>query len=272
MGAMAADSADKAVSLEDIRWRIDAIDSEILRLVDERSGLATQVAAAKRAALAPGEAQPFGLRPVREAEIMRTLLGKPREHASDALIVRLWRDLMGDNLTRQGRFRIAFCPGADPARMMDLTRLRFGGAPHILSCPKAADAVANARTTGTVAVLPLSEPGGWGRLLAEPKVRVFAALPDLAQLGPPYALAAAVVAVEPTGRDETFWATDAGGPAERVIETLARDGVAASLLTEGGGLRLFSLAGFYQSDDPRLARAPGALSGVIGAAPTALDL
>ncbi len=269
---MPANSADKAVSLEDIRWRIDAIDSEILRLVDERSGLAAQVAAAKRAETPPGAAQPFGLRPGREASVMRGLLGKPREHASDALIIRLWRDLMGDNLARQGRYRIAFCPGADPARMMELTRLRFGGAPHILNCPKPADAVANARTTGTVAVLPLSEPGGWGRLLAEPRVKVFAALPDMAALGPPYALAAGLVDVEPTGSDETYWATDAGGPVDRVIAALAADGVAASLLAEGGGLRLFSLAGFYQSDDPRLARAPGKLSGVIGAAPTPLDL
>ncbi len=46
---MAADSADKAASLEEIRWRIDAIDSELLRLIDERSGLAGQVAAAKKA-------------------------------------------------------------------------------------------------------------------------------------------------------------------------------------------------------------------------------
>ena len=33
---MADDSADKAASLDDIRWRIDAIDAELLRLVDER--------------------------------------------------------------------------------------------------------------------------------------------------------------------------------------------------------------------------------------------
>jgi hypothetical protein len=39
-----------------------------------------------------------------------------------------------------------------------------------------------------------------------------------------------------------------------------------------GGLSLFALAGFYQRDDARLARAPGRLSGVIGAAPEPFDV
>ena len=134
------------------------------------------------------------------------------------------------------------------------------------------DAVAAARTSGTVAVLPLSEAGGWARLLAEPKVRVFASLPCMAPLGPHYALAAAMVEIEPTGADETFWVTDAGGSATAVESALAADGVAASLLAEGGGLRLFALAGFYQEGDERLMRAPGSLSGVIGAAAAPLDL
>ena len=35
---------------------------------------------------------------------------------------------------------------------------------------------------------------------------------------------------------------------------------------------LFSLSGFFQSDDARLARAPGQLTGVIGAAPEQFDV
>ncbi len=269
---MPADSADKAASLEDIRWRIDAIDAEILRLVDERSGLAGKVALAKRAELKPGEALPFGLRPGREAQVLRSLLAKSRDHASDALIVRLWRDLMGDNLTRQGGFRIALCPGRDPGRMMELTRLRFGGAPTILPFVQPEQALAAARTSGTVAVLPLSEPGGWARLLAEPRIKVFASLPCFTALGPPFALAAAMVDIEPTGSDETFWVTDVTGSLSVIEDMLARDGIAASLLAEGGGLRLFALAGFYQADDPRILRAPGSLTGIIGAAPAPLDV
>jgi hypothetical protein len=48
--------------------------------------------------------------------------------------------------------------------------------------------------------------------------------------------------------------------------------VAATPLAEAGGLKLFVLAGYYQAEDERLARAPGRLSGVIGAAPAPLDV
>ena len=41
--------------------------------------------------------------------------------------------------------------------------------------------------------------------------------------------------------------------------------MAAELLGDAGGLRLFELVGYYQSSDERLARAPGRLTGVIGA-------
>ena len=85
-------------------------------------------------------------------------------------------------------------------------------------------------------------------------------------------LAVAEVAVEPSGSDETFWVTDADPPAETLVQALGRDGVAACLVRAAGGLKLFKLAGFYRSDDPRLARAPGRLSGVIGAAPTPFDV
>ena len=43
-------------------------------------------------------------------------------------------------------------------------------------------------------------------------------------------------------------------------------------MAEAGGLKLFLLSGFYQAGDTRLARAPGKLSGVIGAAPQPLDV
>src|SRR5688572_25118441 len=99
-------AADKAPgpSLEAVRTRIDAIDTELLRLVDERAALARAVAEAKAAA---GDAGRFGLRPAREAEILRRLIASERDAASPALLVRIWRELIGDSLARQGPFHIA---------------------------------------------------------------------------------------------------------------------------------------------------------------------
>jgi chorismate mutase len=270
------DDLDKpGPSLDAVRARIDAIDSELLRLVDERASLAKAVAAAKRAA---GDGDKFGLRPVREAQLLRRLLATPKDPksgqgASAALTVRLWRELISDSLAQQGPFHLAVWGGPDPGRAVELARLRFGAAPPMRQLAQPQDAIAAAKTPWGVGVLALvPDNGWWGRLLAEPKLRVFAAMPCLTAWGPLGALAVAEIDVEPSGADETYWVTDAAEPAAQITEALSRDGVAAHLLSFGGGLKLFALAGFYQREDARLARAPGRLSGVIGAAPVTFDL
>jgi len=268
--AQAKPSAAATPSLDEVRARIDAVDAELLRLIDERAGLASAVAAAKAAA---GDAGRFGLRPGREAMLLRKLLAKPRGSASASLVVRIWRELMGASLAAQGPFHLAVWGGRDPARAAELARLRFGAAPALRSLPKPEDVLASAKTLGGVAVLALTpDSAWWGRLLAEPQLKVFAALPCLAAWGPMSALAVAEVEVEPTGDDRTFWVTDAAEPGPAIEEALSRDGVAATLLLASGGLKLFVLAGYYQANDARLARAPGRLSGVIGAAPGPLDV
>ncbi len=261
---------DPRPTLAAVRARIDQVDSALLALVEERSELASAVAAAKAA---QGEGGRFGLRPAREAQVLRQLLSRPRKAASTPLVVRIWRELMAESLSLQGPFHLAVWSGADLARTVELARLRFGAAPSLTHSATAEAALASARTLGGVSVLALSRDSAWwGRLLAEPRLRVFSTLPCLTAWGPMSALAVAEVPIEPSGSDETFWVTDATGPAEGVVHALARDGVAACQVAAAGGLRLFKLAGFYQGDDARLARAPGRLTGVIGAAPTPFDV
>lgn len=257
-------------SLDEVRARIDGIDGELLRLLDERAALAGAVAAAKRAADPAGG---FGLRPERETQVIRALLARPRRAASAALVLRLWRELMAESLAGQGPFHLSVWGGRDPARAAELARLRFGAAPPLRMADRPQAAVAAAREPGGVAVLAL-EPGTawWGRLLAEPRLRVFAALPELTAWGAPAALAVAAVPVGPTGGDQTYWVTEAAGRAEETEAALGALGLAGRLLSEGGGLRLFALAGYVQPEDERLARAPGRLHGVIGSAPLPFDL
>lgn len=267
---MSEAKAGSAPSLEAVRQRIDALDTELLRLVDERASLARIVAEAKRAA---GDGEKFALRPAREAQILRRLIGSERQAANPSLIVRIWRELIGDSLSVQGPFHINVWGGKDPGRAVELARHRFGAAPPLRQVAKPEEAIAQARTPGGVAVCAIAPDNAWwGRLLAEPHAKVFAALPCLAAWGPMSVLAVAAVDVEPTGDDRTFWVTDATGPTSAIEDALGRDGVAAELLAEAGGLKLFVLAGFYQRGDERLARAPGSLSGIIGAAPAPLDV
>ena len=261
---------DPRPSLNAVRVRIDQVDDALLKLVEERAELAADVAAAKAAR---GDGGRFGLRPAREAQVLRRLLAEPHKAAKTALIVRIWREMMGDSLALQGPFSLTCWGDGELARTVELARLRFGVAPSLGHAKTPEEAIAAARTLGGVGVLALSpDQPWWGRILAEPKVRVFSALPCLKAWGPMSALAVADAPIEPSGSDDTFWVTDAPGAAQPIIEALAKDGVAACQVASSRGLKLFKLAGFYQSDDARLARAPGRLSGVIGAAPTPLDV
>lgn len=266
---MGKDAPTSPLSLDAVRARIDAVDAELLALIGERAALARAVAEAKTAA---GDGGKFGLRPAREAQIMRRLLKDRDPAASAALVVRIWREIIGDSLGQQGPFHLSVWGGKLESRAVELARLRFGVAPKLVTAARPEDALAAAKTPGGVGVLALTpDSSWWGRLLAEPTLKVFATLPCLAAWGPTMAVAVAQVEVAPTGADQTLWVTDAPDIG-KTIEALSRDGVAGGPLAQHGGLTLYALAGYYQHHDARLARAPGRLHGVIGAAPEPFDL
>jgi chorismate mutase len=262
----------KTPSLDQVRARIDAVDAELLRLIDERAALAEAVQKAKRDA---GQGDRFGLRPARETQVLHRLLAMTRKAADAGLVVRLWREIMGHNLNRQGAFHVAAWGGrTGAARITELARQRFGQSVYLRMVDKPEMLLSQAKNPGGVGVgLLTNDSAWWARLLVEPKLTAFAVLPCLATWGAPEALAVAEVEMEPSGTaDETLWVTDSSKQPWEIEIDLSRDGVAARLLTEANGLKLFSLAGFYMKTDERLARAPGRLTGVIGAAPAPFDL
>jgi chorismate mutase len=262
----------KTLSLEDIRAKLDAIDTQILKLVDDRAKLSSDVADAKRAM---GDGDKFALRPGRESQILRRLLGLDRQAASASLVVRIWREIIGANLYNQTPFHIAAWGGArSSARVTELARQRFGAAPALILVDEPEQAISTAKGSGGVAVLAL-ESGSWwwGKLLLDPTMAVIGILPEVTAWGQPAALAVAQVTLEPSGPgDETLWVTDSAKSAFDIEIQMSQDGVGGRLLAEAGGLKLFALSGFYQRDDERLARAPGRMTGVIGVAPGPFDL
>ena len=129
-----------------------------------------------------------------------------------------------------------------------------------------ADAALTATEGGARALIDLGARPWWGKLLARPALRVVAALPDDPD-GLPRALMIAREPGGPTGDDRTFWVTDSAAPDARIVEALTGCGLAARPLAASAGLKLFMLAGYVQAEDGRLPAAPGALKGVIGAAP-----
>ncbi len=257
--------------LEAVRARIDELDAELLKLVDERSALAHRVGEIKREA---GTAiDHLAIRPAREAQLIRALLKVERGSARPEMVVRIWRELIGEAVSIQGPFHLTVWGERNPARIADLARMRFGGAPHLSMVSDPDAALAAARRPGGVAVLALDYGNRWwGRLLAEPKLNIFASLPCMLSWGPQAAFAVGAVEPEPSGLDETFWVTDAPDSPVKIEAALEREGVAARLIMEAGGLKLFGLPGYFQRHDERLARAPGRLTGVIGSAPAPFDL
>ncbi|CAN5302741.1 chorismate mutase [soil metagenome] len=141
---------------------------------------------------------------------------------------------------------------------------RYGLPVRTVAEPDAALAEALA---GARAVIDIAAPKPWwGRLLARPELQVIAALPD-DTLGLPRALVVSKETGGPTGDDRTFWVTDSALPETKLVQALAATGLVGHPLIASGGLKLVVLAGYVQGQDGRLSAAPGALKGVIGAAP-----
>ena len=262
-------------TLSQLRVEIDALDAELLRLIDARAALGRDIGEAK--VREGGDTSGSLLRPDREAMLLRKLIATPRQAASKDVIVRIWRELISENLRIQGEggqgqvkggLHLNLSAAEHSQEVLVWARERFGFAPSYGFVNDAAAAIAAARDPRHIAVLGLDPRGGawWARLLAERSVRVIAALPELGQARP-HALACAAIAPEPTGDDVTFWVSDAAASENKLIETLGQRGLAVEWLCSAQGLKLFSIMGYVQENDERLGGSLGSLSGVIGAAP-----
>ena len=93
----------KSAALADSRGRIDAIDTEIQRLIGERARIAQTVGRSKRAA---GTAEFY--RPEREAEVLRQVVARNEGPLTDEEMVRLFREIMSACLAQQEPLKIGF--------------------------------------------------------------------------------------------------------------------------------------------------------------------
>jgi chorismate mutase/prephenate dehydratase len=101
----AAASPAPAVSLAEIRGRIDAVDRELQDLISERARLAQVVGVTKRAS---GTPTVEFYRPEREAEVLQSVVDRNRGPLADEEMVRLFREIMSACLAQQQPLKIAF--------------------------------------------------------------------------------------------------------------------------------------------------------------------
>src|SRR5580704_9002715 len=90
--------------LDAVRRRIDAVDVEIHRLINERARLAQQVGISKSAT---GRTVDF-YRPEREAQVLRLARERNTGPLQDAEVLRLFREIMSACLAQQEPLKVAF--------------------------------------------------------------------------------------------------------------------------------------------------------------------
>ena len=99
-----ASAAPNIVKLEQVRARIDGVDEEIHRLINERAKLAQLVGISKSR---EGHTVDF-YRPEREAQVLRRARERNRGPLRDEEVVRLFREIMSACLAQQEPLKVAY--------------------------------------------------------------------------------------------------------------------------------------------------------------------
>ncbi|HEX5182385.1 MAG TPA: 3-deoxy-7-phosphoheptulonate synthase [Allosphingosinicella sp.] len=137
-----------ARGLPALRSEIDAIDDEILRLIERRMDIADAVAAIKDE---EGDGR-LKLRPRRQKEVIARLARRAAK-APGALVCAVWRELMGHGLQAQARTEIVLCGAIDRAVLEAYVRNHFGMAFPIAWASTDEEALRRARDEEAIAVI-----------------------------------------------------------------------------------------------------------------------
>ncbi len=153
-----SETEDQKRELGELRQGIDAIDDEVLRLINERAKLAHRIGEIKHGNI---------YRPEREAQVLRRLVEANPGPLPDAAVQRISREIMSACLALEQPLKIAFL-GPAGTFSESAARKHFGSAPTLTPCP-AIDDVFRAVEAGNAdyAVVPVenSTEGAIGRTL-----------------------------------------------------------------------------------------------------------
>ena len=111
-------------SLADVRARIDAVDDALLQSLIERAGLIEAVHAFKSRSSEP---QSNAMRPGRETQMLRRLIAQAEGKLPPALILRVWRELVGWATQKQSPIDVHICGSRENDALWDCARAHFGG-------------------------------------------------------------------------------------------------------------------------------------------------
>lgn len=144
--------------LGQLRVGIDAIDTEVLRLINERAKLAHRIGEIKHGAV---------YRPEREAQVLRRLADANPGPLPNEAVQRISREIMSACLALEQPLKVAYL-GPAGTFSESAARKHFGGAPSLMPFPAIDDVVRAVESGNTdYAVVPVenSTEGAIGRTL-----------------------------------------------------------------------------------------------------------
>jgi chorismate mutase / prephenate dehydratase len=253
-------------TLDELRRQIDTLDERLHELVMARAELVAEVAATKATSGTPA------LRPGREAQILRRLVGRHHGPFPDQSLVRLWRELLGGMVAMQGGFSVAVAAPPGRAGLWDLARDHFGSHLGMTACCTASEVLGMvAAGTASVGVMPMPRENEatpwWTALVTDDGIRVLARLPFAGRGNARGTAEEALVIgrpdLDPSGDDNSIVAiqmpTDPGRDA--MVDAVTALGPGTRFLDRAASTYLFDLAGLVLPTDPRLAAALAPIGG-----------
>jgi chorismate mutase len=269
-------------NLDDLRREIDDIDTSLHDLIMRRAAIVEQVAEAK------GPQTDSGMRPGREAVILRRLAARHKGHFGRGSVLRIWREIIASLTAMQGPYSVSvFADDSDG--LWDLARDHFGSYTALSGCATRREVVAGVAGGNTThGVLPYpaetDDRPWWAGLWSADAPRVVLRLPfvepgNVRGRGVS-ALAIARVAPEASGDDRSLLLVEMAAEVRRPVigEMLAAAGLEGEIVcaaTDGTTQYLAEAAGFVEGDDSRLAALAKQENvervRVIGAYPVPLD-
>lgn len=241
-------------TLEALRREIDRVDETILSLVAERLRLGDRMAAAKQ------PLQGLPIRPGREVQMLRRLIGLAQAPIEKELVAEVWRALIAANVRRQRVIDVFVGGGrSDPTRIFDIARRHFGARTRIshVGEPQAALQKAAEKSENCVAVTPWPTApgvGSWWPALSESrfhKLHLIAGLPVVAAAqDDPEACVFAATETEAAGDDVSLLL--AFDPHHRAQRAMKEIGLTGREVARSEPRIILRIEGFIALTDPRV--------------------
>lgn len=164
-------------ALADLRAQIDRIDIALHNILLDRAEIIERIRKHK------GK-QHIYIRPGREAQMLRTIMGRPQGKLPEGLVVRLWREMISAFTLLEGTFKVAVYSPDKGHGLWDTARDHFGAFTPLIEYSSALAAIKAVQANkATMAVVPppaVSEKDSWWPLLAGDRsnvLTVFATMP-----------------------------------------------------------------------------------------------